>query len=102
MLSNPTTTSTPTPSIASLNAPFGARFFLTQKKAKHQRPDAEVLMHLMALGAFSRSPWVTRSHSSRTHLNAPYGARCVLTRHRMGVGRPPRSVLMHLMVLGAF
>ena len=35
-----------------LNAPFGARCFLTQKRAKLERTSQSVLMHLLALGAF--------------------------------------------------
>ena len=61
-----------------LNAPFGARCFLT------------------CFGRFQRSPL-------KPSLNAPYGARCFLTRRPSVVGiHLIQSVLMHLMTLGAF
>ena len=38
--------------IAGLNAPYGARCFLTEKDLHRNIRAASVLMHLMALGAF--------------------------------------------------
>ena len=63
--------------LGGLNAPYGARCFLTKN-------DIAVIA----------IPY--------TGLNAPYGAWCFLTiraRRRLGRGE---GVLMHLMVLGAF
>ena len=61
-----------------LNAPYGARCFLTATSKASLTPDSR-------------------------DLNAPYGARCFLTQernegYRQGEGR----ILMHLMALGAF
>ena len=61
-----------------LNAPYGARCFLTRDAAG------------IASVALTQC------------LNAPYGARCFLTRST-GAGTPSgTAVLMHLMALGAF
>ena len=35
-----------------LNAPYGARCFLTLRAEREARKAADVLMHLLALGAF--------------------------------------------------
>ena len=60
-----------------LNAPYGARCFLTQC-----------------------SLWST---SVLRSLNAPYGARCFLTDADSGAdASEAAAVLMHLMALGAF
>ncbi len=61
----------------SLNAPYGARCFLT------------VANHYAIPCALSR-------------LNAPYGARCFLTDYLSHYGVLGMKVLMHLMALGAF
>ena len=61
-----------------LNAPFGARCFLTTKMRSQNR-------------------------QSPTSLNAPFGARCFLTRSVLGLRRDERyEVFMHLLALGAF
>ena len=60
-----------------LNAPFGARCFLTVGGQSSRRPRR-----------------VAR-------LNAPFGARCFLT-HPHRTRRHERRVLMHLLALGAF
>ena len=62
--------------VPSLNAPFGARCFLTGKR---------------------------RSTKERIYrsLNAPFGARCFLILLLM-ISKPARKVLMHLLALGAF
>ena len=63
----------------SLNAPFGARCFLT---------DNDTLL------------FIDEIHIS---LNAPFGARCFLTFHFFSPdGGGALAVLMHLMALGAF
>ena len=86
-----------------LNAPYGARCFLTRPPT-HLRRDLRVLMRLMALGAFRRGveyepcgevatvlmhlmalgafrPRMGGKYPQdvETRLNAPYGARCFLT-----------------------
>ena len=38
--------------IVSLNAPYGARCFLTERRIRHEEQRLVVLMHLMVLGAF--------------------------------------------------
>ena len=60
-----------------LNAPFGARCFLTDKKAAEKD---------LPTGC----------------LNAPFGARCFLTRAHGPPRCLPSRVLMHLLALGAF
>ena len=60
-----------------LNAPYGARCFLTRD-------------------AFERYNVVGFC------LNAPYGARCFLTRDQELMSTKTAAVLMHLMALGAF
>ena len=61
-----------------LNAPFGARCFLTPLT------------------------WIISMQVTTTGLNAPYGAWCFLTKSQ-GEERPALAdVLMHLMALGAF
>ena len=62
-----------------LNAPYGARCFLTRSDPANAAPTV------------------------KASLNAPYGARCFLTRvGRALLIRPLGAVLMHLMALGAF
>ena len=60
-----------------LNAPFGARCFLTSRRF------------------CSLPPWLIG-------LNAPYGAWCFLTRQKGSVVSEQTRVLMHLLPLGAF
>ena len=62
--------------ILRLNAPFGARCFMTEKNA-----DGDILI-----------TW---------GLNAPFGARCFMTGCRAATRRPGSFVLMHRLVLGA-
>ena len=63
---------------AGLNAPYGARCFLT-------------------FPLENTRGWVV------LRLNAPYGARCFLTGARLYLRTPKQiTVLMHLMALGAF
>ena len=64
--------------MAGLNAPYGARCFLTLPKGQ-ERFTRELL-----------------------GLNAPYGARCFLTRTRCSTYGRSHSVLMRLMVLDTF
>ena len=60
-----------------LNAPFGARCFLTLAAVIYE--------------------------ARRTGLYAPFGARCFLTPAEPSLDRrPDRAVLMHLLALGAF
>ena len=64
---------------AGLNAPFGARCFLTVKM------------------------WGNSTGEIFDCLNAPFGARCFLTHnHRGGDVTSGIEVLMHLLALGAF
>ena len=60
----------------SLNAPYGARCFLTER--------------------------VDEVRLIREGLNAPYGARCFLTQDKQELQEWGGMVLMHLMALGAF
>ena len=60
-----------------LNAPCGARCFLTRRCGS----------------------WI---RSRKKSLNTPYGAWCILTRPDGAVPVDTVHVLMHLMVLGAF
>ena len=71
-------TPTLTPGMASgLNAPYGARCFLTQETS-------------------------TRRSRYGIRLNAPYGARCFLTPQRRVQEAKGCRVLMHRLALGAF
>ena len=63
--------------VAGLNAPYGARCFLTAQQVREPAPD-------------------------RIRLNAPYGARCFLTLGLNAGEKLKKFVLMHLMALGAF
>ena len=63
--------------IRCLNAPYGARCFLTRACLSGCRP------------------WIAR-------LNAPYGARCFLTHKQRTKPNRKDAVLMHLMALSAF
>ena len=63
----------------SLNAPFGARCFLTdQGQGLADLVPYDVLMHLLALGAFRLASTISTSWG-RACLNAPYGAWCFPT-----------------------
>ena len=64
---------------ARLNAPYGARCFLT-----------------------TLLPLAQETLARDGSLNAPYGARCFLTNKRIAVAMKIQCVLMHLMALGAF
>ena len=63
--------------MAGLNAPFGARCFLTQKI------DEEAYRKVL-------------------RLKAPFGARCFLTARYQALATIRDGVLMHLLALGAF
>ena len=86
-----------------LNAPYGARCFLTE------HPDVQELFHNTGLNApYGARCFLTKIatiiHITRNGgLNAPYGARCFLTNHHgCSISDSRRRVLMHLMALGAF
>ena len=79
MLSDILTKETIKEDLGRLNAPFGARCFLTSPPA----------------------PGCARG--LRPRLNAPFGARCFLTEHNVGLAVfADGQVLMHLLALGAF
>ena len=109
-----------------LNAPFGARCFLTEHELHLQAlRETRVLMHLLALGA---SDGKQKRNARDVSLNAPFGARCFLTLNSVKLNRPTigglnapfgarcfltrlsdapanhgfPQVLMHLLALGAF
>ena len=83
----------PTPAMVGLNAPYGARCFLTQDQ---QRTETAVYQSLNA--PYGARCFLTRGSGrsgrarSRLGLNAPYGARCFLTRVLRHTARqsPPR------------
>ena len=87
----------------SLNAPYGARCFLTIRR------DTREGQRVLGLNApYGARCFLTTLHKPVAEetlclrLNAPYGARCFLT-HSAGLAvRSVRDVLMHLMALGAF
>ena len=65
----------------SLNAPFGARCFLTQ----HREPQQGIGAHSGLNAPFGARCFLTPLHHSGDNravvgLNAPFGARCFLTR----------------------
>ena len=83
---------TPTDTIGyltSLNAPYGARCFLTYPRQVYVIVYRNVLMHLMALGAFWPNQ-IKVTVTGMSSLNAPYGARCFLTEERQ-TRRPQRG-----------
>ena len=96
--------------VVSLNAPFGARCFLSRSPASPTAEYCGVLMHPLALGAFCLATGLVRDQRqryvlmhplalgafclkpTRRHravgvqgLNAPFGARCFLSRRRLGI-----------------
>ena len=77
MLSDTLGTTTLVPPLTGLNAPFGARCFLTR------------------VGD-------TQPTVNTRRLNAPFGARCFLTTSNEQVKPLLVDVLMHLLALGAF
>ena len=88
--------------LESLNAPYGARCFLTKVLGDGIRQIAAGLNAPYGARCFltERIPAVTASVTAG--LNAPYGARCFLTRRHCAHRRRAFRVLMHLMALGAF
>ena len=87
--------------LSCLNAPYGARCFLTGPSVSMMSGWMRCLNAPYGARCFltcrNRVP-VRRAGSG---LNAPYGARCFLT-CRTGASGQERPVLMHLMALGAF
>ena len=85
----------------SLNAPYGARCFLTRnvgiRVACYDGLNAPYGARCFLTSRPSRSGAI-----QSLGLNAPYGARCFLTRQRHHVVGWVQLVLMHLMALGAF
>ena len=84
-----------------LNAPYGARCFLTRST-----PTLPVFQCCLnapygARRFLTRRPW-TAQVPARSRLNAPYGARCFLTHQRQRLDHLAGLVLMHLMALSAF
>ena len=67
------------PQPVGLNAPFGARCFLTRDLQEAQEAGCGVLMHLLAFGAFWQDTRDRLEAKERAGLNAPFGARCFLT-----------------------
>ena len=84
----------------SLNAPFGARCFLTAFFAMSRD-----VTHAVSLNAPSGARcFLTpekKTQPDTQGLNAPFGARCFLTEGKCHPLRQLR-VLMHLLALGAF
>ena len=93
----------PRPCRPGLNAPFGARCFLTEFPGRYgPGPDQR------RLNAPFGARWFLTERGGRvphlgagSGLNAPFGARCFLTGVRRR-GEAARHVLMHFLVLGAF
>ena len=89
--------------VRGLNVPFGAPCFLKGFRLVPCSQGSDVLMHLLALGAF----WWARTRATsprpcQTCLNAPFGARCFLTPYGHRHVDQPGGVLMHRLALGAF
>ena len=85
-----------------LNAPFGARCFLTWTVIT---PKAAQTGSLNApFGARCFLTWLRACVcvGVAVCLNAPFGARCFLTPRAQTSTPTRRSVLMHLLALGAF
>ena len=85
-----------------LNAPFGARCFLTDEMRAACEELASRLKAPFGARCFLTLQATSTPNVVRMRLNAPFGARCFLTSkncYRVGADRP---VLMHLLALGAF
>ena len=64
--------------IKSLNAPYGARCFLTQARTATAWPSTTSLNAPYGARCFL-TPKAVRESVYDKRLNAPYGARCILT-----------------------
>ena len=87
--------------VLSLNAPFGARYFLTSAIRTWDTPGWSLNAPYDArcfLTCFGHQ----HRQKDRDGLNAPFGARCYLTVQDLEVYANTLRVLMHLMALGAF
>ena len=85
-----------------LNAPYGARCFLTWEHALWPAACWRLNAPYGARCFLTGEDW-TLTPPPDARLNAPYGARCFLTRRYRYVDlREQPQVLMHLMALGAF
>ena len=84
-----------------LNAPYGARCFLTNYAQVRISVDGSLNAPYGARCFLTGDNYV--SFGDYGGLNAPYGARCFLTDEARRCSSAKRStVLMHLMALGAF
>ena len=97
-----TTRSTARRPTARLNAPIGARCFLTIEELRSQVAALEGLNAPFGARCFLTSLPQASTLLALSSLNAPFGARCFLTRGGEGDGVFPVAVLMHLLALGAF
>ena len=85
-----------------LNAPFGARCFLTEDlEFGDELPEPSLNAPFGARCFLSRRRLGIRL-TRFAGLNAPYGARCFLTYAFLKTNDELFYVLMHLMALGAF
>ena len=64
-------------SAASLNAPYGARCYLTHVQRPPSRAGCGVLMRRLVLSNVEQNQLISQGWES---LNAPYGAWCFLTK----------------------
>ena len=87
-----------------LNAPYGARCFLTFQEGMLGYEFFEGLNAPYGARCFLTPTGRVTPHQEKTgRLNAPYGARCFLRgRQRVTTVVKGQPVLMHLLALGAF
>ena len=88
---------------ASLNAPFGARCFLTTSLSTLIGSPISSFNAPFGARCFLTPTSLLCAAPRRASLNAPFGARCFLTMDTENVSaRVAHVVLMHLLALGAF
>ena len=85
----------------SLNAPYGARRFLTSQQQATNRARRRLNAPYGARCFLTHNSGLVQV-PALSCLNAPYGARCFLTGTVVTTPWVQKRVLMHLMALGAF
>ena len=89
-------------SMIGLNAPVGARCFLTENSPRSWNTPGASLNAPFGARCFLTKQMVPVIDLPRLSLNAPFGARCFLTARVVIRINGAVVVLMHLLALGAF
>ena len=89
--------------LVGLNAPFGARCFLTFRRVTETHSSRSGLNAPFGARCFLTREVIRSYAIDENSLNAPFGARCFLTHHRRHCQSSRRQqVLMRRLALGAF